>query len=161
LVDLAAELDARALERAVNDADKRGLVDAVALREGLGSFRGERGVARLRALLDRDSFALSDSDLEVRFRLIAEAAGLPLPLTKAWVNGLEVDFFWPDLGLVVETDGLRYHRTPAAQARDRVRDQTHTAAGMTTLRFTHRQVSYEAPHVRRVLRATAARLSRG
>lgn len=26
----------------------------------------------------------------------------------------------PDLGLVVETDGLRYHRTPAEQARDRL-----------------------------------------
>jgi len=46
----------------------------------------------------------------------------------------------PELGLVVETDGLRYHRTPAQQARDRRRDQLHTAAGLTTLRFTHAQV---------------------
>jgi very-short-patch-repair endonuclease len=28
------------------------------------------------------------------------------------VNGFKVDFFWPELGLVVETDGWRYHRTP-------------------------------------------------
>jgi very-short-patch-repair endonuclease len=34
-------------------------------------------------------------------------AGLPLPLTKQMVNGFEVDFYWPDLGLVVETDGKR------------------------------------------------------
>ena len=52
-----------------------------------------------------------------------------MPLTKVWVNGFEVDFFWPELRLVVETDGLRYHRTPAEQARDRLRDQAHTAAG--------------------------------
>ena len=59
-------------------------------------------------------------------------------MTRQRVNGFEVDFFWPTLGLVVETDGLRYHRTPAQQARDRVRDQAHTAAGLTPLRFTAR-----------------------
>lgn len=59
---------------------------------------------------------------------------------------------------MVETDGLRYHRTPSAQARDHLRDQTHTAAGLTTLRFTHRQVKYEAAHVTNVLRATTAHL---
>ena len=62
---------------------------------------------------------------------------------------------------MVETDGLRYHRTPAEQARDRVRDQTHTAAGMTQLRFTHEQVCYEPEHVLSVLRATAQRLLGG
>ncbi len=82
------------------------------------------------------------------FRPIAEGAGLPPPLTKQWVNGFEVDFYWPDLGLVVETDGLRYHRTPSTQSRDALRDQTHTAAGLTTLRFTHYQVKYEPAHVR-------------
>ena len=44
---------------------------------------------------------------------------------------------------MVETDSLRYHRTPAQQARDRERDQAHTAAGRTPLRFTHAQVRYE------------------
>jgi very-short-patch-repair endonuclease len=35
------------------------------------------------------------------------------------VNGYRIDFYWPDLELVVETDGLRYHRTPEQQAKDR------------------------------------------
>jgi very-short-patch-repair endonuclease len=74
------------------------------------------------------------------------------------VNGYEVDFFWPDLGLVVETDGLRYHRTASEQTRDRRRDQTHVAAGLTTLRFTHWQVKREQAHVRRILGRTAQRL---
>jgi very-short-patch-repair endonuclease len=60
---------------------------------------------------------------------------------------------------VVETDGLRYHRTPAEQARDHLRDQTHTAAGLTPLRFTHEQVRYEPEHVLAVLRATALLLA--
>ncbi|HYG96295.1 MAG TPA: DUF559 domain-containing protein [Solirubrobacterales bacterium] len=71
----------------------------------------------------------------------------------------EVDFYWPDLGLVVETDGLRYHRTPAEQARDRFRDQAHTASGLTQLRFTHEQVRYEPDYVRGILAQTASRLA--
>lgn len=158
LLDLAVELRPPELERAVNDADKRDLIGPEELRESLDVHVGEPGVNALRILLDRHTFRLSDSDLEVLFRPIARAAGLPPPWTKEVVNGFEVDFFWPELGLVVETDGLRYHRTPSAQARDLLRDQTHTAAGLTRLRFTHRQVKYEPAEVGEVLRATARSL---
>lgn len=158
LVDLAAEATSREVERAVNEADKRNLVDPESLRGALDAYRGEPGVKPLRALLDRHTFRLSDSALETLFRPIAAAAGLPPPHTKVRVNGFEVDFFWPDLGLLVETDGLVYHRTPSAQARDHLRDQTHTAAGLTPLRFSHYQVKYEAARVRNVLTKTARRL---
>jgi len=73
------------------------------------------------------------------------------------VSGFRVDFYWPDLGLVVETDGLRYHRTPTEQARDRLRDQAHVAAGLAPLRFTHWQVRYDPKQVERTLRAAAGR----
>ena len=92
------------------------------------------------------------------FLPIATRAGLPKPDTKRRVNGFRVDFFWPQLGLVVETDGLRYHRTPAQQAKDRLRDQRHAAAGLTPLRFTHAQVAFEDRHVEGVLLQVAARL---
>lgn len=160
LVDLAAELPLRQLERAVNEADKRDLVDPESLRVGLDDHAGEPGVRSLRRLLDRHTFRLSDTELEVLFRPIAARAGLPIPLTKQLVNGFEVDFYWPDLGLVVETDGWRYHRTPAAQSRDALRDQIHTAAGLTSLRFSHYQVKYERRHVCRVLSQTLANLRR-
>ena len=82
------------------------------MRIALDRYVGEPGVRPLRELLDRLTFRLSDSDLEIFFRPIAASAGLPSPLSKQFVNDFEVDFFWPNLGLVVETDGLRYHRTP-------------------------------------------------
>jgi hypothetical protein len=99
LVDLATELDALGVERAVNEADKRDLIDPEALRAALGRYAGEPGV-----------------------RL-------------------------PELGLVVETDGLRYHRTPSAQARDAKRDRAHVVAGMTPLRFTHYEIRHESARV--------------
>lgn len=160
LIDSATELPPAHLERMVNEADKLDLIDPEALRAALDDRAGEPGVPALRTLLDRDTFRLSDAELEVLFRPIAAAAGLPMPETKQIVNGYEVDFYWLDLGLVVETDGLRYHRTPAAQSKDARRDQTHTAAGLTPLRFSHYQVKYEPDYVRGVLSRTAANLQR-
>jgi hypothetical protein len=160
LVDLATELPSLQMERAVNEADKRGLVDPETLRSELGSRAGQPGVRPLRDLLDKRTFRLSDSDLEVLFRPISTAAGLPLPLTKQRVNGFEVDFFWPELGLVVETDGLRYHRTPSTQARDARRDRAHVLAGMSPLRFTHYEIKYEPSQVRATLARAAALLGK-
>jgi hypothetical protein len=161
MIDQATELTPNRLERMVNEADKHDVIDPEALRAALDDYAGERGVKPLRILLDRLTFRLSDTELEVLFRPIAAKAGLPVPLTKEIVNDFEVDFFWPDLGLVVETDGWRYHRTPSAQTRDALRDQTHTAAGLTSLRFSHYQVKYEPRHVLRILTRTAANLRPG
>jgi very-short-patch-repair endonuclease len=115
-------------------------------------------VAALRTTLDRRTFRLTDSQLERRFLPLVREAGLPPPQTGGYLNGFKTDFYWPDLGLVVETDGLRYHRTPAAQARDRRRDQIHARAGLTPLRFTRAQVRFEPDHVRATLTAVARRL---
>lgn len=145
----------------MNEADRLDLIAPPVLRTALEVHRWEPGVRPLRELLDRRTFRLTRSQLERLFLPLAKEVGLPLPLTKVWVNGFEVDFYWPDLDLIVETDGLRYHRTPAEQARDRLRDQTHTAAGMIPLRFTHEQIRHEPDHVLRILWATARRLGVG
>ena len=159
LVDIAPGLSRAELEAAVNSADRLGLVNPEALRTALDGMLRLPGVASLRYVLDRRTFTLTDSELERRFLPLARSAGLPLPETGRRVNGFKVDFHWPDLGLVVETDGLRYHRTPAQQARDRLRDQTHAANGLTPLRFTRAQVVFEAEHVATTLSAVAARLA--
>ena len=88
---------------------------------------------------------------------LARAVGLSVPETQAWVNGFRVDFFWAELGIVVEADGLRYHRTASQQKRGLERDQAHLAAGMWPLRFSHWQISRDPAHVQKVLRSTVAR----
>lgn len=157
-LDIALDLPESRLERAINEADKLGVIHADSLRLSLDDHSGEPGVRPLRRILDRHTFRLSDDELERLFRPLAAAAGLPVPLTKHIVNKFEVDFFWPDLGLVVDTDGWRYHRTPSAQTRDALRFQVHTAAGLTPLRFSHYQVKHEPRHVREILERTRQRL---
>jgi very-short-patch-repair endonuclease len=151
LIDLATELKPLRLERAVNQADVHDLVDPETLRRSLDAYVGMPGAKTLRTMLDRHTFRLSDSDLEIYFRPLALAAGFPLPLSKQWVLGFEVDFHFPDHGLIVETDGLRYHRTPAQQARMVKRDQTHTSHGFRVLRFTHWQIAHAPNEVAEVL----------
>lgn len=157
----ATPISDASLERLVNEADSARAIglDVPALRRYCDLRPGEPGIKRLRKLLDPEAFRLSDSELERLFRPLALAAGLAQPLTKAFVNGYEVDFYWPDLGLVVEADSLRYHRNAIKQARDLRRDQVHTAAGLTTLRFTHWQVAHEPRHIEVTLASTAERLT--
>ncbi len=159
LIDLATRLDQGQLERAINEADRLDLIDPERLRSVLDEVPRRRGLAALRKTLDRRTFFLTDSELERVFIPIVRKAGFARPQTQQYVNGFKVDFYWPDLGLVVETDSLSHHRTPGEQAQDRLRDQVHTAAGLTTLRFSHGQVWYERGRVELTLKAVRRRLS--
>ena len=156
MIDVASRMEPSALERAIGEADRLERIDPETLLAALGAYANQNGVGELRRVLGRRSFRLTDSELERRFLRLVEVAGLPVPETGVRVSGYKVDFYWPGLRLVVETDGLRYHRTPAQQARDHLRDQAHAVAGLASLRFTHAQVRYEPKHVREVLAATMA-----
>jgi very-short-patch-repair endonuclease len=156
LVDLAAHLDLEELTKTLNEADRLGLVSHDELASLVESLPRRRGIRKLRILLG--AYSRTDSNLERRFLRIVDRAGLPRPATQAEVEAFRVDFFWPQLRLVVETDGLTYHRTPAQQAIDRKRDQVLVAAGFICLRFTNVQVRLEPDAVVETLRATAATL---
>lgn len=157
LVDLASCVPDWKVERAINEADRLDLVDPETLRAMIDSFPRRPGLARLRRLLG--GTPIVDSGLEHRFLTIVRQAGLPRPATQARVNGYRVDFYWPHMGLIAEADGWRYHRTPGEQATDRRRDQAHTAAGMTTLRFAEEQIRDESEDVKRTLVAVVKRLN--
>jgi very-short-patch-repair endonuclease len=161
LVDLAARAARPQAEALVNQADKLDLIHPERLRRELEPLKGEPGAPLLREVLDRATFSLTDSELERLFLPIVRRVGLPKPATRPWLNGHRVDFFWPELGLVVETDGLRYHRTATQQARDTVRDNAHRAAGLVPVRFTHAQVRYEPGYVEEILVAVTRRAGRG
>lgn len=157
LVDLAARLPRNELEAAINEADKHGLTDPDALRAAVQELGNRPGAARLKKTLDIRTFVLTDSETERLFLPIARRAGLPKPQTQRHLDGFRVDFYWPELRLVVEVDGLRYHRTPAHQLRDLQRQHAHFGAERIPLRFTYGQIAYEPGYVEETLRAVAER----
>jgi hypothetical protein len=119
LIDLAARIGRDPLEAAINEADKLDLVDPEQLRRALDHLPRRPGIGVLRKTLDGRTFTLTDSGLERLFLPIARRAGLPKPETGVRLSGFKVDFYWPDLGLVVETDGLRGLRFFTARRRSR------------------------------------------
>jgi len=151
VIDNAASVTEHRLERVIDEADKLDLVHPDALHRAAAE-QGGVGASRVRALLDKRTFLLTDSDLERRFIPLAEKAGLSTPETRVQVNGFKVDFYFRAEDVVVETDGGRYHRTPSQQRRDSIRDHAHTLAGLRPIRFTHDQIAHEPAYVARVLR---------
>ena len=144
LLDLAAILTPRALERALDEAEVKQLYDRTSLDALARAHAGERGARALTQALDEDGEpTLTDSELEELMLALCADHDLPRPEPRAWVAGLRVDFLFAASRLVVETDGYRYHRTRRAFERDRERDGILARAGYRTLRFTHRQLTRE------------------
>jgi predicted transcriptional regulator of viral defense system len=142
LADLARILPRRAVERAAEAAEALRLFDARELPP------------RLLKRLDLVA-TTTRSPLEDAFLDLCERHGIPRPLVNTRVEGMEVDFCWPDVRLIVETDGHRHHGTRAAFERDRARDAALTAAGWRPVRVTHRQMRDEEAVAGLLLRLTA------
>jgi hypothetical protein len=153
ILDLAATLQRRALERLLDQAETARLTDVPSLEALARGHTGHHGASRLLAILDthEPGSTLTRSELEGLFLSLCHNAGLPRPAVNARVVGPQVDFVFPEHRLLVETDSWRWHRTREAFERDRQRDALHTRAGYRTLRFTHRQLSDEPEAVAQTL----------
>jgi very-short-patch-repair endonuclease len=83
------------------------------------------------------------SELERQFLLLCRRRRLPPPEVNVRVGRIEVDFLWRAARLVVELDGYRYHRGPAAFEQDRARDLVLRDRGYAVIRLTHTQLLEE------------------
>jgi very-short-patch-repair endonuclease len=158
LLDLAAVLQRRPLERALDNAEIGRLTDYPALGAMARAHPGHRGSGMLADTL-RDHHAgttVTRSELEERFLELCRDHGLPKPRVNTHVETKEVDFHFTERRLIVETDSWRHHRTRRAFENDRARDALHAAAGYRTLRFTHRQLVDEPAHVAAVVASVLA-----
>jgi very-short-patch-repair endonuclease len=144
LLDLAAHLDHRALERAVEEAEIRHLTTRSELASLNARSSGRNGARALDgAIKSAHEPKLTRSEAERRFLDLIRAARLPPPETNVRIAGYEVDFVWRAQQLVVEVDGFTYHGTREAFERDRRKDADLQAAGMRTMRVTYRQIADE------------------
>ena len=66
--------------------------------------------------------------------------GFPTPRTNVFVDGILVDFYWPEAELIVEVDGFAAHRGRPNFERDRQNDTIHVLAGRRTIRPTYRRI---------------------
>jgi very-short-patch-repair endonuclease len=155
ILDLAAVLPRRPLERLLDRADDLQLFALTSFDALLTAHPGHRGAHRLRAILDSHDAGttLTRSDLEERFLAICRAHGFPDPKVNHDLAGRERDFVFPEQRLVVEIDSWRYHRSRRAFETDRYRDQTLLVAGYRSVRITDTQLEYDPPGVAATLTA--------
>jgi Transcriptional regulator, AbiEi antitoxin len=136
LLDFAA-VDPRFLGRALDNAQRLGLLDLSGIDALVSRSRGFRGVARLRnALGIYRTPAFTRSGLERRFLALMRGAGLPVPSMNLFVEGYELDAYWPAERFAVELDTYDYHGGHAAFEADRRRQEDLKLVGIEMVRIT-------------------------
>ena len=156
VLDLATVLPLRRLANAFEQAQVLHHLPPEPLAAEVLCRRGYRGNARLRRILSGAvDPARVRSILELRFLRMCDAQGIPRPLVNEPIGRWTLDFFWPEFGLVVETDGHAFHRTAAAQRRDALKDRELGRLGLDVVRLTWADV-VEGPQL-----APLATLKRG
>ena len=159
LLDLAAVRPLHELRKAVNEAERLRLGDALSLADVVDRHPGRRGIRKLRLILSEGRIGadVTRSELEDRFLRFVARAGLPRPRVNALVDvdgwTYECDCLWATERLVVELDGHASHATRRGFETDRERDRRLNAAGWRTVRITWRQLHLDPAAVRRDLEA--------
>jgi len=161
LIDYASTTGAAEAERAIAEAFALKLVTEPQLLAAIGRGPQRAGVARVRAILGRPGGPRRTRSGGERAMLrLIRAAKLPVPLTNQPVEGFNADFFWPEVGLIVEVDGGDFHRARPAFERDHRRDIVHRDAGHEVLRVSAQQLDQEPLYIAVVIARAYDRLSR-
>ena len=148
ILDLAGCVGPYLLERALAQALRKEILTGDEVESLLHRHPGRRGCRTLRSLIaDAAGPDLTRSEAEARFLALLREAGVPRPRTNAMVAGLEVDFYWPDRGVVVEVDGFAYHSGRNAFENDRRRDRILVSEDLAVIRVTWRQIQNEPEKV--------------
>jgi very-short-patch-repair endonuclease len=159
LVDLAEVLSERRLADAVHEAEVQRVFDLTEIDRVLGRLAGRCGRHKLRRVIAAYDGGppFTRNDAEKLFLSVCKDHAIPTPQSNVSVGGHEVDFYWPDARLVVETDGAATHLTRKAFHEDRRRDRALAALGIQVLRVTWRDLQIGgaglAQEVERVLLA--------
>ena len=156
LIDASRELDADAIASMVARARRRlRLADVVKALDTV--YHHPRRADLLEALGYVAEGA--ESALEVRYaRDVERYHGLPVSQRQQHPGRSgRADFWYSTYGVLVETDGQKFHQGIAASG-DAARDNAHLELGIVTLRFTWSQVRRDSC---RVARQVAVVLQRG
>ena len=161
LLDIAATASAKRLQRAIERAERLGILDLIGIDAMLDRNRGRSGMPALRAALDiyRDP-AFTRSRAE---RLLLDAlrrGGVARPAVNTFVAGLEIDAYWEAERFAVEVDGWEWHRSRSAFERDPLRQEQLKLAGIDSIRVTARRLERDPEGVAARIAALLARRRR-
>jgi very-short-patch-repair endonuclease len=161
LIDYASTTGREEAERAIAEAFALRLVTEAQILAAIQRAPNRAGVATVRAILGQPGGPKRTRSGGERAMLrLIRAAGLPLPRTNHPVAGFSADFFWPEIGLIVEVDGHNFHSDRRTIERDHRRDVAHKDDGFEVIRFTGRQRDDEPIYVAAVIARAYDRLSR-
>lgn len=161
LLEMAAVLPRRAVERACDQAEILDLFDLVAIQDQIARNPTNPGATTLQAVVAEHYVGdtLTWSHLEEAFLALTRRIGLPDPQSNYFIvlgdgePALRADFAWPRKRIAVETDGKRFHLTNHAFETDRRRDQRLAVARWRAIRTTARQIRYAPAELERTLKA--------
>lgn len=153
LLDIAGVLSHQRLRSTVEAAQRRGVLNVRDVTELLARCSGHRGSGKLRAVLAElhDEAPWAQSEAELRMLELIREADLSEPQCNVIVEGVLVDFYWPQFRLVVEVDGYGYHRSKRSFEDDRRRDVKLAVARIRTARFTRDRIVHDPDGVIRDL----------
>jgi hypothetical protein len=144
IFDLAGTADLATTERAVEEAITQHMVTESALRAQATDARGRRAATRITAILDAyDEPGITKSKAERRFRRLLRAGELPPPRTNFPFHGHSLDCYWPDLGVVVEVQGYKFHSSRKKFEHDTRKAAKLAAAGLSVSYVTWLQMENE------------------
>jgi hypothetical protein len=148
-------LTAHELTRVIREAEFQGRFDAAETAAAMVRARGRQrlGVLERAIAMYLDGAGGTKSANEDAFVPLSHRAGLGEPRSNARVAGIEVDFSWPGLPLVVEIDGGSHLLKPVKRDDD-WRDDWLRGAGYTVLRFTDFEVAHRPEAIVAALRRT-------
>lgn len=149
VVDMAAVVGARHLGSLVDEVVAARTASFAQIASCLHEVarRGKPGVRTLGRVLDDrgPGYVPPHSELERALFQTLATGGLPAPRRQFPLPGRGavagvVDAAYPDVRLVLEADGRRWHTRVRDLARDHLRDAEAARAGWQTLRLLHEQV---------------------
>ena len=155
LIDLAAVLGTRSVERLLDEADFLKLLDLDQLQATLERNATRTGARRLSALLahHQPGTTRTRSQLEEAFFVLCRQVGLPQPEVNAPLGPWTIDFLWREERLAVETDGGASHDRVRQREFDGTRNAWLIAHDYKPLRLTWAQVTRRPQEVLEALEA--------
>lgn len=163
ITDLAETEPIDQVRKALNEGRIRRLFSEREICVAVAASAGRQSFGDISALIEEETGGgFSRSAAEDLLAEYVREARFPVPVRNLRVHGFELDFYWPELGLNVEIDGVPWHSTRDRVNRDRARDAQLLAVGIQVLRLTWDQLQQKAETIARLAATIAiARERRG